>query len=161
MFSFLNCPSSPTSPQSWTPIHLLHNSQRKRRDNTKSDNSPTSRLDLLIRDHRTHIPNQMPDTIERVVRERERKRELGKNLERSRPSGKRSGQAGALEVPADERRGQVRGAEDVEGAAQHAARDAVQRAAVPCDLWLVDAQVRRHGPVQALLGEDLVVRCLL
>jgi hypothetical protein len=51
---------------------------------------------------------------------------------------------------------QVQGAESVEGAGQGDAGHAVERRAVPGDLRLVDAEVRRDGAVQALLCEDLV-----
>jgi len=68
----------------------------------------------------------MPEPIETVVSKRKRKRKLSQNLERSRPSRKRSRHAGALEVPSRERRDQVRGTEDVEQTAQSGAGDAVQ-----------------------------------
>ena len=84
----------------------------------------------------------MPEPIETVVSKRKRKRKLSQNLERSRPGRKRSRHAGALEVPSGERRDQVRGAEDVEQAAQGRASDAVQRRAVPGDLGLVDGEMR-------------------
>jgi len=59
-------------------------------------------------------------------------------------------------VPADGGRDQVQGTEGVEGAGQGDAGHAVERRAVPGDLRLVDAKVRRNGAVQALFGEDLV-----
>jgi len=134
-------PPSFTSPQSLILIYLSDNSQRKRRHNTQPHNRPPRSLHLLIRNHATHIPHQVPDAIEAMVRKRERQRQLREHLERGGPRGKRSRHAGALEVPSGEGCDQVRGAEDVEEPAQRGPGDAVQRAAVPCDLWLVDAEV--------------------
>ena len=62
-------------------------------------------------------------------------------------------------MPAEQRRDQVRGAEDVEAAAEGRAGDAVQRRAVPGYLRLVDREVRRDGAVEALLDEDGVCVC--
>jgi len=87
--------------------------------------------------------------------QRKRQRQLRQHLQRSRPGRKRRGQRGALKVPARQRRDQVRGAEDVEETRQRAARDAVQRAAVPGYLRPVDAEVRGDGAVEALACEDL------
>jgi len=62
-----------------------------------------------------------------MIRERERQRKFRQDLQRSRPSRKRSRHARALEMPARERSNQVRGAEDVEQSTESAASDAVQR----------------------------------
>jgi hypothetical protein len=99
----------------------------------------------------------MPQAVERVVRERHRNRELGKSLESEGPGGEAGGEDRALEVPADGGRDEVEDAEGVEAAGEGDAGDAVERAAVPGDLRLVDAEVGSDGAVQALLCEDLVV----
>ena len=57
-------------------------------------------------------------------------------------------------MPADGRRNEVQGAESVEGAREGDTGHAVERRAVPGDLRLVDAEVRRDGAVQALLCKD-------
>lgn len=99
----------------------------------------------------------MPQSIERVVRERHGERELGEGLEGERPGREAGGEHGALEVPADGGRDEVEDAEGVEAAGEGDAGDAVERRAVPGDLRLVDAEVGGDGAVQALLCEDLVV----
>jgi hypothetical protein len=96
----------------------------------------------------------MPQAVERVVGERQGDGNLGEDLERQGPGGEAGGHDGALEVPADGGRDQVQSAESVEGAREGDAGHAVQRGAVPGDLRLVDAEVRRDGAVQALLCED-------
>ena len=105
---------------------LLQHHQSKRRNNAQPDNRPSSLLNLPIRNHAPHIPHQMPQTIKPMEGKRKRKRRLSKDLERHRPSRKRSRHRRRLEVPSEERRGQVRRAEDVEGARQNGACDAVE-----------------------------------
>lgn len=99
----------------------------------------------------------MPQTIERVVRERHGERELGEGLEGERPGREAGGEDRALEVPADGGRDEVEDAEGVEAAGEGDAGDAVEGRAVPGDLRLVDAEVGSDGTVQALLCEDLIV----
>ena len=59
-------------------------------------------------------------------------------------------------MPSEQRREEVRGAEDVEAAAEDGACDAVQPGRVPGYLRAVDAEVRGYGTFQALGGEDAV-----
>lgn len=80
----------------------------------------------------------MPHTVKAMKRKWERHRELGRDLQRHGPGAKRRRHAGRLQMPAEQRRDQVGGAEGVEAPAQHRARDPVQRRAVPCYLRLVD-----------------------
>lgn len=134
----------------------LNESKRQRANNAHTNHSPTSLLHLLVVDHARCVPRQMPEAVERVVGERKRNSGLRKNLERQRPGGEAGGNDGALEVPADGRRDQVCGAEDVEGSREGDAGDAVEGGAVPGDLRLVDAEMGCDGAVQALLCEDLV-----
>lgn len=149
----LPCTHSPSNPH----LIFLQESQRKRAHNTKPNHKPTRLLHLLVVDHARGIPSQMPQTVERVVRERHGDGELGEGLEGQRPGRKAGGEHGALEVPADGGRDEVEDAEGVEAAGEGDAGDAVERRAVPGDLRLVDAEVGSDGAVQALLCEDLVV----
>ena len=65
------------------------------------------------------------------------------------------GERGALEVPAEEGRGEVRRAEDVDGAAEAGAREALPDGAAEPGLGLVvDLEMGGDGAVEALLGED-------
>lgn len=98
----------------------------------------------------------MAQPVDEVVRKREGEGELdGAREDRRRRHG--GGDAGALEVPPEQRRGEVAGEVDVGGAGEGAAGDArPRRVGEPRLLHLVDAQVRRHGPVKALVDEDLV-----
>ena len=59
-------------------------------------------------------------------------------------------------MPAEQRRHEIGGSEDVEAPAEDRARDSVQGRAIPCYLRLVDGEVRGDGPVEALLDEDRV-----
>ena len=85
----------------------LDKSQEEAGNNTDTNNSPTSNLDLLVCDSLTHIPHQMAQTVERVVSEREAGDKLGQDGKSSRPSSKASSQRGRLEVPAKSRSDQV------------------------------------------------------
>lgn len=134
----------------------LNESKRQRANYADSNHSPTSLLHLLVVDHARSVPRQMPEAVERVVGERQRNRSLRKNLERQRPGGEAGGNDGTLEVPADGRRDQVCGAEDVKGSREGNASDTVEGGAIPGDLGLVDAEMGCDGAVQALLCEDLV-----
>jgi hypothetical protein len=136
---------------------FLQESQRKRAHNAKPNHKPTRLLHLLVVDHARGIPGQMPQAVERVVRERHGNGELGEDLEGERPGREAGGEHGALEVPADGGRDEVEDAEGVEAAGEGDAGDTVERRAVPGDLRLVDAEVGSDGAVQALLCEDLVV----
>lgn len=57
-------------------------------------------------------------------------------------------------MPPQQRANEVSEAEDVEGAGDGAAGDAVEAGEVPGDLGLVDGEVRGDGAVEALGGED-------
>lgn len=98
----------------------------------------------------------MPDSIERVESEGERKQSLGRELESHRPGGESGGEGGALEVPAECGRGEVGQTEEVESTGQGDSGDSVERGEVPGYLGLVDSQVGGDGAVEALFGEDLV-----
>lgn len=89
-----------------------------------------------------------------MVRKRERKPHLRNHLEYNRPAGERGGDAGALEMPAEDGRGEVRDSKEVHDAREVDAGDAVEAGPVPGYLWAVDGQVRGDGAVAALGGED-------
>ena len=85
----------------------LDEGQEEAGNNTQSNNSPSSNLNLLVGDSLTHIPHQMAQTIERVVGEREASNQLGEDGKSSRPCSERSSKTGRLEVPAESRSNQV------------------------------------------------------
>lgn len=143
----------PTNPA--PPPHSNHRQNRRPR-HRQPNNRPPGPLHLLITQLPPHIPHQMPDAIQPMIRKREGRCELGRDLQGHGPRGERRRHAGRLQVPAEQRRDQVGGAEDVEAPAEDRARDPVQRRAVPGYLRLVDGEVRGDGPVQALLDEDVV-----
>lgn len=74
----------------------------------------------------------MPDPIETMKRHRPRQAELGRHLQQQRPLGEAGGQGRGAEVPAEERGGEVGGAEDVEAAGEDGAGYAVEYRG---DLW--------------------------
>ena len=98
----------------------------------------------------------MPDSVKAMVRKGPRDSRLHHPLQHPRPLGEARRHGRAAPAPPQQRRDQVPEAEDVEAAAEHAARDAVQDRRNPGDLRLVDAEVRGHGAVEALVLEDLV-----
>jgi hypothetical protein len=59
-------------------------------------------------------------------------------------------------VPAEERRHEVRGAEDVEGARQDGACDSVRHGQDPRDLRLVNGEMGAGRAILALCGKDIV-----
>lgn len=98
----------------------------------------------------------MSNSIETVVRERERNKQLSRKLGGNGPSTKGGSDTGGLEMPSEEGGSEVRGAEDVEAAGEDAAGDSVERGADPGYLGLVDSQVRGDGAVATLGGEEVV-----
>lgn len=90
---------------------------------------------------------------------RHRHPELDAGLAPPGQGAKRAGQHGGIEeMPAEQRRHEVGEAEDVQGARQHGAHDAVEPAEVPGDLRPIDGQVRAHGSAEPLRGQDRRVR---
>lgn len=135
----------------------LQQRQPHRTHHTSPNHNPPGGIDLRIRHHTRRIPRQMPQPIQRMKGKRQRKEKLRGKLQGKRPSRERCSHRRALQVPAGVRGDEVRGAEEVEGAAEDAAGDAVHDRRDPRYLPLVDAQVRRDGAVEALLGEDFGV----
>lgn len=59
-------------------------------------------------------------------------------------------------MPTEERRHEVRRAEDVEGAGQDAACDSVRHGQDPRDLRLIDGEMGARRALLALFGKDIV-----
>ena len=131
-----------------------HKRQHRTTHHRQRHHHPPRHLHLAIPHLAARIPNQMADAVESMERERQRDAELDQRLGRGAAAGNPLRQRRRLEVPAQQRRGQVRGPEDVDPARERAARDAVQRRQVPGHLRAVDGQVRADGSVEPLGGED-------
>ena len=99
----------------------------------------------------------MPDAVPRMKRKRPRDPKLHDALAHGAEAAEPLGHGRGLEVPAQQRRNQVRGAENVEAAREDAAGDAVEAGRVPGYLGLVDGEVRGDGAVAALGDEDGVL----
>lgn len=99
----------------------------------------------------------MLDAVDEVEGERESQGELDGALDDERQSSEAGSQGSALDVEAQERRGEVGGEVDVGGAGERAAGDtSPSGGAEPGLFHLVDAQVRRDGAIETLLDEDLL-----
>jgi hypothetical protein len=99
----------------------------------------------------------MADAVDEVVGEGVAEGKLDARLDGEGQVGEEGGDAGALEVPAEQRGDEVGGEESVRGTREGAAGDAGPgRVAEPDLVDLVDAQVGRDGAVEALLDEDLM-----
>lgn len=97
----------------------------------------------------------MADTVEAVVGEWESHGPLESDLGEQGQSTESSGHGGRLQVPAEQRGGEVSGGPEIEAAGQGNAGETVGTAANPGDLGLVDRQMGGDGAVQTLLGEVL------
>lgn len=102
-----------------------------------------------------HVEGEVADAVDGVEGERPGGEELEGALGGEGQGAKRRGQRRALEVPADEGRGQVGRREHVQAAAEGGARDALPGgAAEPRLLLVVDLEVRGDGAAEALLGQE-------
>lgn len=108
------------------PPRLLEEDIVQRRDNCQANNAPARPDDLLVREPNTNVPQQMPNTVERVEEHGERKEALQRNLGSRGPRGDRRYHRRSLEVPSRVRRSQVREAEEIQGARERDTRDAVE-----------------------------------
>ena len=115
--------------------------QPQRTHHTQPHHRPPRHNHLPIRHLRPRIPNQMPQPIESVEREWKRHRALEQHLRDNRPGGEGGGQGGGFEMPAEEGRDEVGGAEDVDSAGEGGTGDAVEGAGVPGYLGAVDGEV--------------------
>jgi len=106
-------------------LFLLVETQSQSRNKAHTDNSPPRNNNLLVRECTSHIPSQMPQPIERMIRKRPCSQELRHKLERHRPRRERSSHRRTLKMPAHDRRNEIREAEDIEAAAGNAASDSV------------------------------------
>lgn len=98
----------------------------------------------------------MPDAIPGMKGKGKGDRHLGGQLRSERPAGEACRQGGSVEMPAEQGRDEVGGAEDVEAAGEDGAGNAVQPGQEPGYLRTVDLQVGGDGAVEALRGEDRV-----
>jgi hypothetical protein len=98
----------------------------------------------------------MSEAVEAVECEWESKSELGRDLESGWPRCEDRCQARRVQVPAEERRHEVRSAEQVEAGGQDAAGDSVCHGQNPRDLGLVDGKMGANRAVLALRGQDIV-----
>jgi hypothetical protein len=142
-------------PSRLTRLRLLEEDVVQRRNNSQTNSSPPSANDLLVGEPNTHIPQQMPDTVEAVEEHGESKEALQRDLRRRGPRSNRRNHAGSLKVPSRVRRSEVGETEQVQRAGQSDACDAVQGRGVPGDLRAVDGEMGRDGALEALLCEDL------
>lgn len=92
----------------------------------------------------------MPDPVERVKREGQSHQELQPALHQRRELGETLSERCGLNVPAQQGGNEVREAEYVEAAREDGAGDAVESGQGPGNLSLVDGEVGRDGPVEAL-----------
>lgn len=95
----------------------------------------------------------MPNSIDTMISEWQRKTQLDEKLGSERQSAESSCNRGGFEVPAKHGCDEVGSGEGVHSAGGDGARDSVQSTGVPGDLGTVDAQVRRDGALETLLGE--------
>jgi hypothetical protein len=72
------------------PSHYSIERQRQRTHQTHRHGRPSRNNNLLICELRPCIPDQMPNRIEAVKRERQRQREFPQHLQDDRPAGHRS-----------------------------------------------------------------------
>lgn len=105
------------------------------------------------------VPNQMPDSVPRVICERQREHPLDPNLRSNRQSPKRGGNASRLKMETKRRRSQVGEGENIDPTRDSCAGDPVCSRPVPSQLRLVDTEVRRDRAEFALGDEDRV--CLI
>lgn len=97
----------------------------------------------------------MPQSVQRVVEEREREEGLEASFCQEWPSSDGRDHRLCLEMPSERRSGEIYEAEEVERAAEGDGCETVETTAVPGDLRLVDGQVRGDGAEGALFCEDL------
>jgi len=86
----------------------------------------------------------------------ERKEPFQGQLCGQRETGKPCHHAGAVQMPAEQRRDEVDHPEHIEGPREEEAAVAVNDARVPCYLWLVDGKVGADRSVSTLSGEDVL-----
>lgn len=110
---------------------------------------------MLVGQLLAQIPDQVTDAIEAVESHRQRGRELNQELRRDGQRTKRSRNGRGAQLPAEQRRRKIPHGKEVQRTGTDEARDSVEHTRVPSDLGTVDGQMRRNGPSQALLSEEL------
>jgi hypothetical protein len=160
----------PTPPTHVTSCHFMlchdltshaHRRQPSRAHKRQPNDHPAGLVDVLVLQSPREIPHQVPDPVRAVEREGHGGEELERQLGRERQAAERRRHRARLQVPAEQWCNEVAEAEDVEGTAERAPRDAVHRRQVPGHLRLVDGEVGRDGTRQALLDEQLVAVVLV
>lgn len=126
----------------------------QRRHNRQPHRSPSRPDDLRVLEPNTDIPEQMPYAVVAVVEERECEESLDATLDNHGPRCDSCNHRLRLHVPPSVRGREVCEAEEVERAGQNDGRQAVEAGSVPCDLGLVDGEMRGDGAVEALLCEN-------
>ena len=140
-------------------ISRPHERQHGAAHHRQRHHNPPGNLHLPIPEFPAGIPRQMPDAVPSMKRKRPRNPKLQDALAHGAEAAEPLRHGGRLEVPAQQWRNQVRGAEYVDAAREDAAGDAVEGGSVPGDLGLVDGEVGGDGPVAALGDEDGVLVC--
>ena len=79
----------------------LQKGQNQAGEDAQPNDGPAGNLDLLVADTLAHIPHQVSQAVKAVVGKGEAGDELSQDGEGSRPCGEGSGNAGALDVPAE------------------------------------------------------------
>jgi hypothetical protein len=158
----------------------LHERQSQRAHHAQPHDGPPSINNLLIRQGRTRIPDQMPNAVQAVKSKRKGDEHLGQDFGEDGPSGEACCQGSALEVPAEHWGDEVCGTKEVDAAAEGGAGDAIEGRGVPCYLRSVDAEMggdlcvsglvvcgsgksersRTHGSVEALARKNLFAGAL-
>lgn len=145
---------SPPPPQTHLPSH---EQQANRTGKRCPEDHVASHSQGLLREPGRRIEHQVPDAVDEVKGERPGNGKLKARLDGDGQAGKGSDEALALEVPAQQRRGQVCRRVNVYGAAEGAARDPLPDGRAEVGLLLVvDLQMGADGPLEALLLEDRV-----
>lgn len=138
-------------------FHLLHESnQTNGTEDARSPENVVSLLDRGLGETLAHVVQEVLEAVDQVVHEGEAEGELEATLDDEGQAAESSGDAGSLEVQADDGGDEVGAHEGVHGGREGASGDSVPgRAAEPGLLQLVDAQVGGHRTVQALVDEEL------
>jgi len=84
----------------------------------------------------------MPKAIEAVVNERHCQGSLESEFDGDRQRSDAGGDRGALQVQTDPRRDGVADSEEVDGSGEEHTRQTIRAGHVPCQLRLVDGQMR-------------------
>ena len=142
-------------PLLYLPGNLPHKSEIQTTQQTSTPDRPALSLQSLLGEANAHIHDQVTNTIEQVEYERPGDQELETTLDGEGQGADSSSNARALEVPAQQRGGEVGGGVGVEGAAEDAAGDTGPDGGGEPGLVLgVDGQVGGGRALAALRGQQ-------